>query len=241
MADGHRAWELEVMTMKKIALVSVAGLGLAGASFVPAQAAVQGTSDTVITCEGAHEFDPENYHKPGFICEVDPDSVKVGGQEFAVIRYTLLVRQGKKKVVESKPFEYGFDPAPVYFSAKDLKAGVRYNVDYKAVIDDGRVVTVSDDDFFLKVPGAPGKVSLKVKYAKLSAGTGKGYVLKWPAAKRAHGYVAQVKANGKWKALPLSGKRSAEFGRAEKSPGKFSFRVRSWNEGGYGTWATAMS
>lgn len=225
-------------------IASLAGLAAVGALVAPtpATAADQGTSDAVVTCEGAYEYDDEVYTGPGFVCEVEPDVVKVNGVEYTVVRYRLVIRKGNTDVVESEAFDYGMDPAPVFFSPGKLKAGTTYNVDYRALLDRGDWVEVRDDDFTIEVPKAVSKPKLRVKFGKLKAGAGKGYVLSWSKSKNAEGYVAQIKAKGgKWKSLALTGARAAEFGQIKKRPGKFSFRVAGWNAGGKGKAATRRS
>lgn len=220
----------------RLTLAAAAGSAVAfGGLAIPAHAEIDGTSDAVVICDAAHEVEPDLYSKPGFLCEIEPDAVIVNDVEYPVIRYRLEVRKGKKEITRSDTYEYGEGPDALFISAKKLDAGDTYRVDYVAEIESGEWVSVSDKDFVIDVPKAPGKPKAKKKWGKLAQGTGKGYTLKWPNAKRTEGYRAQVKTGGKWLSIDLATRRSAEVGRTKKKPAP-QMRVRSWNAGGYSPW-----
>lgn len=226
-------------TKKMLTVGSIATCGvLVGSVMLPTTASANGTSDAVITCDSAYAYDPENYQHPGFVCEVDPDSVTVDGEVFSVVKYKIVVRDGKQGVIESKDYPYGLDPEAIFLSYKPFGFDKTYDVDYKATLDNGEGVLVKNDDFELDTPARSGKPNPKLSYGTLKDGIGKGYKVHWGKNARTDGYEVQTKnKGGKWAPVELAGARRAEIGRIPKAkPGTFKVRVRSWNAAGYSDW-----
>lgn len=222
--------------MVRHSLSGLVVIGVTAGLLMPgsAQAEVKGESDAVVVCVGAHDLDPSNYQRPGFLCEVEPDSVTVGGEVHSVLRYKIQIRKGEGKVKESAYLDYGMEPAPVFVAVGGLEWGVEYQVDYVALLDNGESAVVRNDDFTLQVPRKPGKLRPKLRYGQLNQGIGRGYTMTWKATRRTDGYLTQVRNRGKWVTVEQVGARRVEYGQISRSPIKM--RVRAWNSGGKGPW-----